>query len=83
MEDLVHDKLPKVLKSMPQICDCERCRMDMSAYALNNLPQKYVVTQLGTVYAKVNVIQMQFDVDVTRAVTDAVMQISQNPRHDS
>ena len=82
MEDMVERKMPDVLKTMQGICLCDRCRLDILAFALNNSPPKYVVTPKGKMYAKLSVLQGQFEVDVVRAITDAAMTISKNPRHD-
>lgn len=82
MEDIIKERMPAVLKSMPDICDCERCHMDRLAYALNNSPPKYAVTPKGKLYAKLNVLQGQFDADVVRAITDAAVRVDKSPRHD-
>ena len=82
MEDLVQAKMADVLKTMTGICLCDRCRLDIFAYALNNSPPKYVVSSRGKLYAKLSVLQGQFEVDVVRAITDAAMVIGKNPRHD-
>ena len=82
MEDLVQAKMPDVLKTMQDICLCDRCRLDILAHALNNSPPKYVVSPRGTMYAKLSVLQGQFEVDVVRAITDAAIIIGGNPRHD-
>ena len=82
MEDIILDKMPAVLKNMSDICKCERCHMDRLAHALNNSPPKYVVTKKGKLYAKLNVLQGQFDVDVVRAITDAAVRVDKSPRHD-
>jgi len=82
MEDIIKEKIPSVLKNMSDICRCERCEMDRLAYALNNSPPKYVVTSKGKLYAKLNVLQGQFDVDVIKAITDAAVRVDKNPRHD-
>ena len=83
MEEIVQNKMPDILKSMPDICTCDRCTMDMLAFALNCCPPKYVVTTKGKVYAKLNVLQGQFDVDVIRAITDAAVRVGKAPRHDN
>lgn len=82
MEDIIRERMPDVLGTMPDLCQCERCKMDRLAYALNNSPPKYVVTQKGNLYAKLNVLQGQFDADVVRAITDAAVRVDNNPRHD-
>ena len=81
MEDIVLAKMPDVLKNMHGICLCDRCRLDILAHALNNSPPRYVVTTKGKMYAKLSVLQGQFEVDVVRAITDAAMIIGGNPRH--
>jgi competence protein ComFB len=82
MEDIILETMPSVLKNMQDICQCERCHMDRLAYALNNSPPKYVVTQKGKLYAKLNILQGQFEVDVVRAITDAAVRVDKSPRHD-
>lgn len=81
MEDCVSDMMPSVLAQM-DICQCERCRMDILANVLNKLPPKYVVTKKGHLYTKLSAIQAQFDVDIIAAITRAATIVGANPRHD-
>ena len=37
MEDNVERTLDKLLPTMPHICSCNDCRLDMATYALNRL----------------------------------------------
>ncbi|MCL2216767.1 MAG: late competence development ComFB family protein [Defluviitaleaceae bacterium] len=67
---------------MPDVCDCERCRLDIFALAMNNCPPKYIVTQRGSIYSRLNILQNQFAVDVMRAVTDAAIRVGESPRHN-
>ena len=80
-EDIVKRKMSDVLRTMQDVCQCERCKMDMLAHALNNSPPRYVVTARGELYAKLSVLQGQLEVDVVRAITDAAMLVSKFPRH--
>ena len=82
MEHIIRDRMPAVLKNMPDICRCERCDMDRIAYALNNMQPKYVVTSTGKLYAKLNALQGQFDADVVRVITEAAVRVDESPRHD-
>ena len=41
MEDNVERMLNKLLPTMPHICSCNDCRLDMATYALNRLHPKY------------------------------------------
>lgn len=82
MESMIRDRMPAVLAGMPSVCMCERCDMDRLAYALNKMPPKYVVTPMGKMYAKVAQLQVQFEADIVRAITDAAMLVEQNPNHE-
>ena len=82
MEEVVDSTLDEILSHRDDICKCERCRMDIKALALNHLPAKYVVTDMGYVYTKINELEAQFKADVTVAVTNAMKVVRANPRHD-
>jgi len=81
MENIVEEVLNDILSEREDICKCEKCKLDMKTWALNRLPPKYVVTQKGRVYTKLQEISIQFKTDVTREVTRAVEQIRSKPQH--
>lgn len=81
MEDIVNKKVDSVLNIM-NICKCEKCRLDIMAIALNDLPPKYVVTDTGALYTKVRELEQQFEVDVETAIVKAAVFVSRNPKHD-
>ena len=80
MEDIVAEKVPTMLKELG-VCDCQRCRLDVMAFVLNKIPPKYVVTLKGNIYAKLALLQSQFDVDLITHITRAAVMIQENPRH--
>ena len=85
MEDCVDDTLQNMLKNTvfaTETCMCDYCKLDIKAIALNSLPQKYVVTRKGELYAKISSLQNQFEVDIIAAVTKASVIVGRNPRHD-
>lgn len=81
MEILVGQVIEEVIKSDKTICNCRRCRLDMSAIALNNLPTKYVVTVQGEVLHRTSVLRNQCKVDIIRALTEAIKIVRKNPHH--
>jgi len=81
MEDAVFYVLDSILASKPEICSCERCRLDIAALALNNLTPKYVVTEKGEIYVKTQQLHHQFEADVIPAILDAIDHVAENPRH--
>ena len=42
MEDAVEYQLNKLLPTMPNVCSCDNCKLDMASYALNRLSPQYV-----------------------------------------
>ncbi len=82
MEEIVNDMIDDILGDM-KACTCERCRIDISAKALNDLPPQYVVTRKGEVYSKINNLRAQFEVDVIAAITKAAILVKRYPNHDA
>lgn len=83
MEICVENTTNNILENpkYSDMCKCERCRADIMAIALNNLPTKYVVTPKGEKFAKLISLQSQFDVDIVTEVTKAVEIVKNNKRH--
>lgn len=81
MEGLVMETIDEVLKANINMCGCERCKLDLAALALNQLPASYVVTTEGEVLLRTNTLRQQFKVDIIRAVTEASKIVSERPHH--
>lgn len=81
MEVIVMNAMDDILKDI-NMCKCEKCRLDVAAKALNDLPPQYIVTEKGEVYSKINSLQAQFEVDVIAAITKAAILVKRNPQHD-
>ena len=80
MEEVVHRLLDDVIVDI-DVCKCEKCRLDIAAIALNNLPGKYFVTEKGELFSKINSLFTQFEVDAVAAITKAALVVNQNPLH--
>ncbi len=80
MEQIVSDRLDVLLKN-EECCTCERCIDDMKAIALNKLPPKYVSTNSGELFTKLNASLRQNTVDIDIAVTAALAMVSKQPSH--
>jgi len=81
MEILVKETIEDILRTNPDYCSCERCRLDLAAIALNRLPVSYVVTTEGEVLLRTSALKQQFKVDIIRAVTEALKVVSERPHH--
>ncbi len=74
--------MPNLLKAFPDICQCEKCMMDIKAIALNNLEPQYVVTDKGGLYAQVNEMNLQYEANIMKAILDGISLVSSHPMHD-
>ncbi len=82
MEKEVMHVTDGILKTMDDMCKCEKCKLDIVAISLNNLKPHYVVSEKGEVYSKVNNMNYQFNTDIVAAVTKAIELVKNSPRHD-
>ncbi len=81
MEDAVEYQLNKLLPTMPNVCSCENCRLDMASYALNRLSPQYVRTDTGALYQKLSNYQPQAEVEILTVVISAINKIGSHPQH--
>ena len=82
MEIIARQKLDDMLENM-NCCKCEKCYLDMLAYALNNLKPMYVNSKEGELFSKVRSMSYQSSVDIDVAVASAINIVSSSPRHDT
>lgn len=81
MEEIVFSLMKEVLDDI-NVCSCEKCILDIAAIALNDLPSRYIVSEKGELYSKINSLKQQFEVDVISAVTKAAVLVKRSPRHE-
>lgn len=83
MEIEVRHNLNHIIKTTSSIdCQCEQCKLDIIAIALNSLPPKYIVTEKGLLYSRVANLNQQFDTDIIASLTKAINLVNKNPRHE-
>nr|WP_272879086.1 late competence development ComFB family protein [Clostridium sp. Cult2] len=82
MEDEVLYAINRILKDKEDICTCNKCKLDIAALTLNNLKPKYVVTEKGELYGKVNTLNYQFDADLITEIVKAIEIVRNEPRHE-
>ncbi len=78
MEETVLKKIDQLWPNT-EYCKCERCRMDIAAYALNRLPAQYVQSMKGKVYYRFESTQVQRDIEVTVAVSQGIEIVGKAP----
>ena len=81
MEHVVEQKLDEIMKSYDG-CKCERCRSDIAAITLNNLPPRYAVTDEGVLFTKVQCLKTRYEFEVMKQIALAMTIVRENPNHD-
>lgn len=81
MEAFVEAKVDRLWKNHTG-CTCSRCREDVIALALNHLQPKYVVSEAGALYVKMEQLENVNEVEVTQQVAAAMKVIGEHPHHD-
>jgi len=78
MEETVLKKIDQLWPET-EYCKCERCRMDIAAYALNRLPPQYVQSLKGKVLYRFESNTIQKDIEVTVAVSQGIEVVGKAP----
>jgi competence protein ComFB len=58
----------------------EKTKLDIMAFTLNHLPPRYVVSEKGHLYTRVNELHEQFKTDIIVELSIAINQVKANPR---
>ncbi len=80
-EELVDMFLMQTMNSA-DMCTCDRCQADVKAYALNIVPQHYVVSELGEAMARASILSTQVQADIVTAIAQGAVIVGANPRHE-
>ncbi|MFZ5943373.1 MAG: late competence development ComFB family protein [Bacillota bacterium] len=80
-EILVERVVEEQYKKRTGICPCDTCKADIMAYALNQLPPRYVNTDKGELYVRAGTLNSQMATDLLVAVSKAIEHVTKNPRH--
>ncbi len=81
MEDNVEKALNSILPTMPHICSCMDCRLDMATYALNRLQPKYARTSTGVILHRFDTSSAQVEAEILSVVVTAIEVIGAHPHH--
>lgn len=81
MTEIIVEEVYLDVKEKLGVCDCQQCRADILAFALNQLPPRYVVSEVGAAAMKVQALTFQNDADVKSAIYKGADLIRLHPRH--
>lgn len=83
MEDNVEHTLNHLLPTMPNICACNDCKLDMATYALNRLQPKYARTSRGAILHRFDTASAQVEAEILTACVSAINVIGSHPHHNT
>lgn len=81
MEDIVYDKLDSIVDSLG-CCTCDKCKADIAAYVLNHVTPRYVASEKGEIFSKVQELNQNSNTDILRRIVSAAEIIKESPRHE-
>jgi len=79
-EDFVEEFLDDQIRQMGG-CNCPRCRADVLALTLNELPAHYVVSDLGRRLTKSLILSSQLQTEVISKLAENIKLVKEKPRH--
>jgi len=82
MEETVLEKIDQLWKQT-NYCKCEKCRMDIAAYALNRLPPRYVQSFEGKMLHQFEARTTQTDAEITAVVYQGIKVVGDEPHKNT
>ncbi|NCB50424.1 MAG: competence protein ComFB [Clostridia bacterium] len=80
MEEIVRQRVNELIKDF-DMCDCQKCRLNVCAIALNHLPTHYVTTEKGALFSKLEEVGITCQTNITVEITKALMTVKKHPFH--
>ncbi len=82
MEVVVKRTLEELLEdpAYQSLALTEKIKLDILAYTLNHLPPRYIVTEKGHLYTRVDELKHQFKTDILVELSKAIKHVKANPR---
>ncbi len=81
MEEMVRRTVDEKIGSM-DMCQCDICRLNACAIALNALPPCYVTSQRGNLLAHVSGEMLNYKSQVLVETTKALLKVKEHPLHE-
>lgn len=81
MEEAVQDLLERHWERFPVSCHCESCKADVFTLCMNRLQPHYASHQVGSMYAKADLLTDQARATILTAITESARIVSEHPHH--
>lgn len=81
MDVLIDKRLDEFMNKF-DTCTCDRCKKDVRALAMSNLPPKYIVMPNASYAPLISFYANKYQFNIITELTKACLAIISNPRHD-
>ncbi len=81
MQALVEAKADKYIRLFG-LCTCDRCRIDVIALSMSNLPAKYMVVHNKDIVPLLSTYEARYNAAIVSQVMSACKQVMKHPRHN-
>lgn len=82
MEDIVHNHLDEILLKNPNICNCSKCIDHIMAFALSNLPARYITTDSGAMHTLIDQVKVEQSSEILKELMKSLDYIKRHPLHE-
>lgn len=80
MEQIVFDCVERNI-DMLQCCTCPKCKADIVACVLNKIPPRYVTTEKGELFARVEQVGGEMKTEIMVEIIRAAEVVKKSPNH--
>ena len=80
MQSIVEPKLDHFMR-IHGVCTCQRCRVDVMALALSNLPARYVVVTDKERIPRLSLLENEYLTDAMQQIMHACQRVKAHPHH--
>lgn len=79
-EELVRNKVKELMPGY-DMCQCEKCYLDVCALVLNQTEGRYYTTEKGKILQLLEATDYQFKTDLVVMILQAMKFVKENPKH--
>ena len=80
-EDAIMERTRSIVAKL-DMCQCDKCFLDVCALALNKLNPQYVTTDRGSLMMKVPTANAKTELELTILISRCAKMVSERPMHD-
>ena len=81
-EEIVFDRVGRILDEREDFCRCQNCVLDLTAYVLNHVTPQYKTSLLGKIRPNKD-LEKRINIEIDLAIKRGIEKIKKNPHHET